>query len=264
MRTSRGGSSAWSARPEGPGASRDPGAPGGPGPFPGHVTALAGLTRVEPFRRLTAVAAPLDLPNVDTDRIIPARFLRQPRSVGYGQFLFHDLRVRPDGREDPGFVLNRPPYRAARILAAAENFGCGSSREGAVWALAGYGIRAVVAPSFGDIFAENCLKNGLLPVVLPAGVVAALIRRLEAAPGATVTVDLAAQTVRGPDGLAHRFEIDPFRKEALLGGLDEIALTDRYREALTAFEARHVAEWPWAVPVPLDPSPHDPSPARPA
>ena len=131
---------------------------------------------MEPFTRVSAVAAPLDLPNVDTDRVIPARFLRKPRDVGYGQYCFHDLRLRPDGTEDPAFVLNHPAYRDARILVAAENFGCGSSREGAVWALAGRGIRAVVAPSFGDIFHENCLRNGLLPVRLPAATVASLRR----------------------------------------------------------------------------------------
>ena len=138
---------------------------------------------MERFVRLVAVAAPLDLPNVDTDRIIPARFLRKPRSAGYGQFCFHDLRLRPDGTEDPEFVLNQAAYRDARVLVAAENFGCGSSREGAVWALAGRGIRAVIAPSFGDIFHENCLRNGLLPVRLPATTVTGLRQALHAAPG---------------------------------------------------------------------------------
>src|SRR5262245_39716815 len=150
---------------------------------------------MQPFIRLTAVAAPLDLPNVDTDRVIPARFPRNPRGKGYGQFCFHDLRVRPDGSEDPEFVLNRPAYREARILVAAENFGCGSSREGAVWALEGRGIRSVVAPSFGDIFHENCLRNGLLPVRLPAAVAADLRQALHSTPGATLTIDLPTQTV---------------------------------------------------------------------
>src|SRR5262245_45381255 len=150
---------------------------------------------VERFVRLTAVAAPLDLPNLDTDRIIPARFLRNPRSAGYGQYCFHDLRVAPDGSENADFVLNRPAYREARVLVAAENFGCGSSREGAVWALGGRGIRAVVAPSFGDIFHENCLRNGLLPVRLPAAVAADLRQALHSTPGATLTIDLPTQTV---------------------------------------------------------------------
>jgi 3-isopropylmalate/(R)-2-methylmalate dehydratase small subunit len=201
---------------------------------------------VERFVRLTAVAAPLDLPNVDTDRVIPARFLRNPRSAGYGQFCFHDMRVSPDGSEDPDFVLNRAAYRDAGILVAAENFGCGSSREGAVWALAGRGIRAVVAPSFGDIFYENCLRNGLLPVRLPAAAVAGLRETLHRMPGATVTIDLPAQTVTGPDGVAHGFDIDPFRKQALLEGLDDIGLTLRHAAAIDAFEQRQAAERPWA------------------
>jgi 3-isopropylmalate/(R)-2-methylmalate dehydratase small subunit len=205
-----------------------------------------------PFTRLLAVAVPLDLPNVDTDRIIPARFLRKPRSAGYGRFCFHDLRLRPDGTEDAGFVLNQAVYREARILVAAENFGCGSSREGAVWALAGRGIRAVVAPSFGEIFHENCLRNGLLPVRLPVVAVTGLRQALHANPGAMVTIDLPGQTVTGPDAAAHRFEIDPFRKQALLEGLDDIGLTLRHAAAIDAFEARHAAEWPWVMPGRLD------------
>jgi 3-isopropylmalate/(R)-2-methylmalate dehydratase small subunit len=200
---------------------------------------------MEPFTRLTAVAAPLDLAQVDTDRIIPARFLRRPRSVGYGQFLFHDLRRGVDGAVDPGFVLERAPYRAAQILVAAENFGCGSSREGAVWALMGAGFRAVIAPSFGDIFAANALQNGLLPVVLPAAVVAGLRAALAAAPGAELTVDLRGQTVTAADGPAHRFEIDAFAKAALLSGQDAIALTLGHAAAIEAWEARRAAEWPW-------------------
>jgi 3-isopropylmalate/(R)-2-methylmalate dehydratase small subunit len=209
---------------------------------------------VERFVRLDGVAAPLDLPNVDTDRIIPARFLRKPRSAGYGQFCFHDLVVRPDGTEDPGFVLNQAAYRDAQVLVAAENFGCGSSREGAVWALAGRGIRAVIAPSFGDIFHENCLRNGLLPVRLPAPTVTGLRQALHAAPGAMVTIDLAGQMVTGPDGVPHRFEIDSFRKQALLEGLDDIGLTLCHDAAITAFERRHAAESPWAGPGRLDAS----------
>jgi 3-isopropylmalate/(R)-2-methylmalate dehydratase small subunit len=200
---------------------------------------------VEPFTELGAVAAPLDLANVDTDRIIPARFLRKPPSVGYERFLFHDLRFRADGSENPEFVLNHPAYRQARILVAAENFGCGSSREGAVWALAGHGIRAVIAPSFGDIFFENCGKNGLLAIVLPGEAVAGLRRLLREQPGAWLRVDLPAQTVRAPDGTAHPFEIDPFRKQCLLEGLDEIGLTLAREAEIAEFEARRVAELPW-------------------
>jgi 3-isopropylmalate/(R)-2-methylmalate dehydratase small subunit len=199
--------------------------------------------------RLTAVAAPIDLPNVDTDRIIPARFLRKPRgSEGYAGFLFHDERFDPDGTPRPGFVLNQAPYARARILVAAENFGCGSSREAAVWALDAFGIRVVIAPSLGDIFHQNCVKNGLLPVILPADQVADLRRQLREWPGAEVAVDLEAQTVTAPDGTRHRFEIDPFRKELLLTGRSELALTLSLDASIREFEARQARETPWLVP----------------
>ena len=186
---------------------------------------------MRPFTTLTARAAPLDLVNVDTDRIIPARFLRQPRDVGYGKFLFHDLR-----EAEAGFVLDRPEYRGAEILVAAENFGCGSSREGAVWALAGAGLRAWIAPSFGDIFFENTFKNGALAIVLPHARVEAIRRMLHANPGGLITIDLPSQTVRLPDGRSERFEVDPFRKECLLAGIDEIALTLRHEGAIAEYE----------------------------
>ena len=187
---------------------------------------------MEPFVSLTARAAPLDLVNVDTDRIIPARFLRKPRDEGYGQFLFHDLR-----EAEPDFILDRPQYRGAQVLVAAENFGCGSSREGAVWALAGAGFRAWIAPSFGDIFSENSFKNGALAVVLPHEQVVALREMLHANPGTEVTIDLPSQTVSAGDQSLD-FEIDPFRKECLLAGLDEIALTMRYEKDIADYE-RH-------------------------
>ena len=193
-----------------------------------------------PFTTLTAVAVPFDVVNCDTDRIIPARFLRQPRSAGYGNFLFRDLR-----EADPQFVLDRPEYRNAKILVAAENFGCGSSREGAVWALAGSGLRAWIAPSFGDIFLENSFKNGILAIVLAKEHVAELRAQLQAGPGAEVAIDLAAQTVRLPDGSLEHFEIDPFRKECLLAGIDEIDLTMRHLDQIEAYEARQRAETPW-------------------
>ncbi len=199
---------------------------------------------MQPFTRLTAVAAPMDLPNVDTDRIIPARFLRKPKSAGYGQFLFHDVRFDAEARERPEFVLNRPAYRRAQILVAAENFGCGSSREMAVWALAGWGLRCVIAPSFGDIFFENCAKNGVLAVILPAETCAALRRQLHEGPGGTMTVDLEGQSVAAANGTLHRFTIDPFRKQALLTGQDEIALTLGYDKEIAAFEARRADEAP--------------------
>ena len=193
-----------------------------------------------PFTTLTSVAVPLDLVNVDTDRIVPARFLRQPRSAGYENFLFHDLR-----EQDPQFVLERPEYRGAEILVAAENFGCGSSREAAVWALAGAGFRAWIAPSFGDIFFENSFKNGVLAMVLPHERVAALRALLLAKPGTELTIDLPSQTLRAPDGTMDRFDIDPFRKECLLAGIDEIELTLRYADAIAAYEARQREESPW-------------------
>ena len=195
---------------------------------------------MEPFTTLTAVAVPLDLVNVDTDRIVPARFLRKPRSAGYENFLFHDLR-----EQDPDFVLGRPAYRQARILVAAENFGCGSSREAAVWALAGSGLRAWIAPSFGDIFFENSFKNGVLAITLPGERVAAIRAQLAANPGAEMTIDLPAQTVRLPDGSVERFAIDPFRKECLTSGVDEIELTLRYEKEIAAYERRQREETPW-------------------
>jgi 3-isopropylmalate/(R)-2-methylmalate dehydratase small subunit len=198
---------------------------------------------VRPFTTLTSVAVPLDLVNVDTDRIVPARFLRQPRSAGYQNFLFHDLR-----EQDPQFVLERPEYQGAEILVAAENFGCGSSREAAVWALAGAGFRAWIAPSFGDIFFENSFKNGVLAIVLPLERVASLRAQLAAAPGAKITIDLAAQAVTAPDGSVDRFEVDPFRKECLLAGIDEIDLTMRHLDQIEAYEARQRAETPWLAP----------------
>ena len=202
-----------------------------------------------PFRHLTAVAAPIDLPNIDTDRIIPARFLRKPKEApGYASFLFHDVRFNADGSEKPEFVLNQAPYRGAKILVTAENFGCGSSREMAVWVLDASGIRSVIAPSLGDIFHQNCFKNGLLPVILPGEVVAGLRRQLHQRPGATITVDLDSQTVTAPDGALHRFEIDPFRKEMLLSGRDEIGLTLDFDARIRDFEARHARAMPWVAP----------------
>jgi 3-isopropylmalate/(R)-2-methylmalate dehydratase small subunit len=201
---------------------------------------------MQPFTRVTAVAAPIDLPNVDTDRVIPARFLRKPQGApGYDRFLFHDVRFDGSGTERPEFVLNQPAYRGARILVTAENFGCGSSREAAVWALDAYGIRSVIAPSLGDIFHQNCFKNGLLPVLLPAEATSALRRQLHERPGGAITVDLRSQTVTGPDGATYRFDIDPFRKRCLLEGLDEIGLTQTYERDIAAFESRHAREFPW-------------------
>ena len=200
---------------------------------------------MEAFTTLSAVAAPIDLPNVDTDRIIPARFLRKPRGPGYEQYLFHDVRFQADGAERPEFVLNQTPFRSARILVTAENFACGSSREAAVWALMAGGLRSFIGPSFGDIFFENCFKNGALPIVVPAELAAALRRQLHERPGASMTVDLEAQAFTGPDGARHAFTVDPFRRECLLSGRDEIAMTLGYEQEIVAFEARHLRELPW-------------------
>jgi len=198
-----------------------------------------------PFTRLAAVAAPLDAANIDTDQIIPARFLHKPRGPEFGRLAFHDLRFDAEGREQPGFVLNQAPYRGAKILVAGANFGCGSSREAAVYVLWDLGIRAVIAPSFGDIHYGNELQNGMLPVVLPEEICRALREQLHRSPGAQLSVDLEAQTVAGPDGAAHRFAIDPAQRERLLKGLDEVGLILQHRAEIEAFEARQRAEMPW-------------------
>jgi 3-isopropylmalate/(R)-2-methylmalate dehydratase small subunit len=202
---------------------------------------------MEPFRVLEAVAVPIDEVNVDTNQLCPTRFNKVPRGPDYERILFHDRRFDAEGNENPDFILNREPYRQARIIVAERNFGCGSSRESAVYALHAFGFRSVIAPSFGDIFTSNCLKNGLLPVRVLTEVAAGMRRQLHANVGATVKVDLAQQAVTGPDGQTHAFEIHPLRKRCLLEGLDDISLTQRYRADLEAFEARHRAAMPWLV-----------------
>jgi 3-isopropylmalate/(R)-2-methylmalate dehydratase small subunit len=203
---------------------------------------------MQAFTTLTAAAAPIDLPNIDTDRIIPARFLRKGQDApGYDDYFFHDVRFNADGSEKPEFVLNQPAYRAAKILVTAENFGCGSSREAAVWAHMAYGVRSVIGPSFGDIFYNNCSKNGLLAVQLPAAMCAAIRAQLHARPGATMTVDLTTQQVIDPDGTVHAFEIDGFKKQGLLTGQDEIGLTFSYEELIGEFERRQRQVMPWLV-----------------
>ena len=200
---------------------------------------------MEAFQRLDAVAAPMPVPNIDTDQIIPARFLRRARNAGFGQHLFNDLRFDEEGRERPDFVLNQPAYRDARILIAERNFACGSSREHAVYALWDYGFRAAIAPSFGDIFYGNSFKNGFLPIVLPAEQVAALRAQVEAKPGARVIVDLAKQEVTGPDGTRYRFEIDALRRDLLLKGVDELDFTLSQNAAIENYERRISGETPW-------------------
>jgi 3-isopropylmalate/(R)-2-methylmalate dehydratase small subunit len=202
---------------------------------------------MQAFTTLTGIAAPLDMINVDTDMIIPKQFLKTIRRTGLGRNLFDEMRYTPEGEEIPGFVLNRPRYRQAEILIAGANFGCGSSREHAPWALLDFGIRCVIAPSFADIFYNNCFKNGILPIVLPEGECQALRRFAEEAADPTLTVDLPAQEVRRPDGSSHRFDIDPFRKRCLLEGLDDIALTLGHAPAIDAYEARLKGERPWLI-----------------
>jgi 3-isopropylmalate/(R)-2-methylmalate dehydratase small subunit len=191
---------------------------------------------VKPFRRETGVVAPLMKANIDTDQIIPKQFLKRIERTGYGPFLFNDWRYDETGAERPGFVLNRGPYRRARVLIGGRNFGSGSSREHAVWALDDFGIRAVIAPSFADIFSGNALKGGLLPVVLPEATVALLAERAEEEPGVEVTVDLLAQTVTLGE-LSHSFEVDEFSRHCLLEGLDDIGLTWQQAAAIASFEA---------------------------
>jgi 3-isopropylmalate/(R)-2-methylmalate dehydratase small subunit len=191
-----------------------------------------------PFERLEAVAVPLALPNIDTDQIIPARFLQKPRKEGYGDFLFRDLRFESNGTPKPDFILNKPASASARILVADRNFGCGSSREGAVYALWDYGFRSVIAPSFGDIFYSNSLKNGFLPIVLPQSDVDELLAALAKRPGASLSVDLADQSVTAPTGAIRRFEIDPYVKQCLLRGIDELDYTLSLANEIAAFEAR--------------------------
>ncbi len=190
------------------------------------------------FEPIDAVAVPLPQANIDTDQITPARFLHRPRDDDHGQYLFRDLRLGPDGTEVEDFPLNRPAWRGAQVVVAGRNFACGSSRENAVWALADAGMRACIAPSFGDIFRSNSLKNGLLPVVLPAEAVAGIIEQLTENPGAHVQVDLATQTVTAPDGSLHVFDIDPFAKRCLLDGIDELGFTLEHEEEIAAFEHR--------------------------
>lgn len=199
------------------------------------------------FRDFSALAAPIEGVNVDTDQIIPARFLKFDRASGYGRFLFHDLRFEMQGQERPEFILNREPFRAARILVADENFGCGSSREGAVYALEDYGVRVVIAPRFGDIFYNNCLRNGVLPALVSVVDAAALRKILHAASDPTLTVDLPSQTIRYGEGNPVVFELDAFWRDCLLEGVDEIGLAMRQMPQIEAFERALVARTPWTA-----------------
>ncbi|MDR3505273.1 MAG: 3-isopropylmalate dehydratase small subunit [Acidocella sp.] len=193
---------------------------------------------MDKFTTLTAVAAPLNVANVDTDKIIPARFLKTIKRTGLGKSLFADMRYNEDGSEKADFVLNQEKYRKAQILVAGDNFGCGSSREHAPWALLDFGIRCVIAPSFADIFFNNCFKNGILPIVLPEDVCAKLMDDAALGTNARLTVDLERQVVVRPNGEEFAFNVDPFRKHCLLNGLDDIGLTLEHTAAIDAYEAR--------------------------
>jgi len=200
---------------------------------------------MEKFTQLTGIAAPLPLINVDTDMIIPKQFLKTIKRSGLGRNLFDEMRFDDAGNEIPDFVLNRPAYREAQILVAGENFGCGSSREHAPWALLDFGIRCVIAPSYADIFFNNCFKNGILPIVLPPEQVDVLMKEAEKGANARMTVDLEAQTVTAPDGTVFSFEVDPFRKHCLLNGLDDIGLSLEKAAIIDSFEAQAAQARPW-------------------
>jgi 3-isopropylmalate/(R)-2-methylmalate dehydratase small subunit len=205
---------------------------------------------MEPFKTRTLLAAAFNRPNVDTDLIIPKQFLTRIDRTGYGQYLFHNVRFLENGQENPDFFLNFPRYKGAGLLVGGRNFGCGSSREHAPWALEDYGFSVIVAPSFGDIFRNNSLKVGLLLVELTDSDSADLIARIEANPGYAVTVDLAAQALTGSDGWSKGFEIDPFHKERLLAGGDEIALTLLAEDKIAAYEKAHAKPFEAALPDP--------------
>jgi 3-isopropylmalate/(R)-2-methylmalate dehydratase small subunit len=194
---------------------------------------------MQPFKTLTALAAPLDRANVDTDQIIPKQFLKRIERTGYGEFLFFDWRQTPTGEQDPTFVVNNPRYKGAQILISGKNFGCGSSREHAAWALSDFGFRCVIAPTFADIFFSNAGKNGIVLVRLPEEQVATLLQNAQNIPGYQLTISLQDQTVTDAAGFKASFEIDPFRKFCLIEGLDDIGLTLRHAAALDTYETRH-------------------------
>lgn len=200
---------------------------------------------MDKFTTLTGIAAPMPLVNIDTDMIIPKQFLKTIHRSGLGKNLFDEMRYFPDGTENPDFVLNKPAWRDAQIIVAGDNFGCGSSREHAPWALLDYGIRCVISTSFADIFYNNCFKNGILPIVLPQEAVEALMKDADNGANARLTVDLEAQTVSAPGGEVYPFEMDPHRKHCLLNGLDDIGLTMEKAPAIEAYEARIAQSQPW-------------------
>jgi len=201
---------------------------------------------MEKFDTLTGVAAPLEIMNVDTDMIIPKQYLKTIARTGLGKGLFSEMRYREDGSENPDFVLNKPAYRNAKILIAGDNFGCGSSREHAPWALLDFGLRCIISTSFADIFYNNCFKNGILPIKVSPAELEKLMDDAERGANAVLTVDLQAQEIRGPDGGVVKFDIDPFRKHCLLEGLDDIGLTLQKAAKISDYERRAEAARPWA------------------
>jgi 3-isopropylmalate/(R)-2-methylmalate dehydratase small subunit len=200
---------------------------------------------MQKFTSLTGVAAPLDIRNVDTDMIIPKQYLKTIKRTGLGTGLFAELRYKDDGSENPDFVLNKPAYRNAKILIAEDNFGCGSSREHAPWALLDFGIRCVISTSFADIFYNNCFKNGILPIAVSPEDLEKLMDDAGRGANATLSIDLEKQEIRGPDGGRISFDIDPFRKHCLLNGLDDIGLSLKKADKIESFEARAKAQRPW-------------------
>ena len=200
---------------------------------------------MQSFTTLTGLVAPMDRANVDTDQIIPKQFLKRIERTGFGQYLFFDWRFLDNGADNPEFELNRPEYKGACILLTRRNFGSGSSREHAPWALDDYGFKSVIAPSFADIFYNNCFQNGILPVVLTADEVLAMMHEVLATPGYQLTVDLGKQTVTTPSGKICTFTIDPFRKDCLYRGLDSIGLTLQHKSAISAYEKKRKTEAPW-------------------
>jgi 3-isopropylmalate/(R)-2-methylmalate dehydratase small subunit len=200
---------------------------------------------MDKFTKLTGVAVPLPIDNVDTDKIIPKQYLKTIKRTGLGDALFAEMRYREDGSENPDFVLNKPAYRNASIIVAGDNFGCGSSREHAPWALLDFGVRCVISTSFADIFYNNCFKNGILPIKVTPEDLAKLMDDAERGANATLTIDLEAQEIRGPDGGMIRFEVDAFRKHCLIQGLDDVGLTMVEAPAIEAYEKQSATSRPW-------------------
>ncbi|WP_417822230.1 3-isopropylmalate dehydratase small subunit [Terasakiella sp.] len=202
---------------------------------------------MEKFTTLTGIAAPMPLINIDTDMIIPKLFLKTIKRSGLGVHLFDEMRYNQDGSEKEDFVLNKEPYRNAKIIIAGDNFGCGSSREHAPWAIADFGIRCVISTSFADIFHNNCFKNGILPIRLPKEDIDKLMDDASRGANATITIDLENQEIKGPDGGTIKFDVDPFRKHCLIEGLDDVGLTLQREEQIKSFEEQRAASMPWLV-----------------